>query len=67
MKKYRIIDNEQDCITHWTAEEMLKEINRDRSSEWTNYTEEDDLVEAFKHWVESEEQYTCLGEVRPRV
>lgn len=67
MKQYRIINNEEDYLTHWTAERMLKEINRDRSSEWTDYTEEDDLIEAFKHWVEPEEKYTCLGEYVPRV
>lgn len=66
MKEYKIIDNEKDYITLWSAERMLKEINRDRSTEWTDYTEEDNLVEAFKHWVEPEERYTCLGEFNPQ-
>ena len=62
MKKYKIIDNEKDCISIWTAEEVLNEINRDRSSEWTDYNESDDIVEAFKVWVEGEEQYQMCGE-----
>lgn len=66
MKKYRIIDNEKDYLTHWSAERVLKEINRDRSEEWTEYNESDDLVEAFKHWVEPEERYQMLGEYKPR-
>ncbi len=65
MKQYRIIDNEQDCITLWSAERVLKEINRDRSSSWTDYTEADDLVEAFKVWVECEERYQMRGEYIP--
>lgn len=66
MKKYKIIDNEKDCLTLWSSERVLKEINRDRSSEWTEYNEADDLVEAFKHWVEPEERYQMLGEYKPR-
>lgn len=65
MKKYKIIDNEEDCISHWTATEVLAEINRERSDEWTAYDESDDLVEAFKHWVEPEERYQMLGEYIP--
>ena len=65
MKKYKIIDNEKDCINIWSAEEVLAEINRDRSDEWTAYNEADNLVEAFKHWVESEEQDQMLGEYVP--
>ena len=66
MKKYKIIDNEKDCLTLWSSERVLKEINRDRSSEWTEYNESDNLVEAFKHWVEPEERYQMLGEYNPR-
>lgn len=65
MKKYKIIDNEEDCITVWSAEEVLAEINRERSDEWTAYNESDNLVEAFKHWVEPEERYQMLGEYIP--
>ena len=65
MKKYKIIDNEKDCITVWTAEQVLEEINRDRSPEWTAYDETDNLIEAWSHWVEPEEFYQMAGEYTP--
>ena len=64
MKKYRILDTEQDCITLWSSERVLEEINRDHSPEWTDY-DETDLAEGWKHWVEPEGRYQMLGEYIP--
>lgn len=63
MKQYRIIDTETNRTEVWNTERLLAEINRDRSPEWTDYTEQDDLTEAFKHWVASEERYQMLSEL----
>lgn len=49
--KIRNLENNQ--ITDWTIEEMLIEINRDRSESWTNYNESD-YLEGWDEWVEGE-------------
>ena len=35
----------------WSLDQVLEEINRDRSSSWTPYTA-DDWLDGWKHWVE---------------
>jgi len=40
-------------IEEWTINEMLEEINRDRSDRWIPYTEED-MVEGWDEWVEGD-------------
>jgi len=40
-------------VEEWTLEEVLNEINRDRSNEWTDY-DETDWKEGWNEWVEGE-------------
>lgn len=44
---------EVERVEEWTLEEVLYEINRDRSAAWTNYNETD-WEEGWKEWVEGE-------------
>jgi len=41
MKTYKITDTEEGESFIWTAEQVLEEVNRDRSDEWQEYTLED--------------------------
>lgn len=34
-------ETHSNTISNWTIEDYLEEINRDRSSDWTDYTEKD--------------------------
>jgi hypothetical protein len=38
MKNYKITDEATGEVFFWTAQNLLDEVNRDRSSEWTDYT-----------------------------
>ena len=40
-------------IREWTLEDILNEINRDRSSGWSDY-DETDWFEGWNEWVEGE-------------
>ena len=40
-------------IREWTLEDILNEINRDRSSGWSDY-DEMDWFEGWNEWVEGE-------------
>ena len=53
MKKYKIKDLISGATYEWTIREILNEINRDSSSEWTNY-DETDWQEGWNQWVEGE-------------
>ena len=44
-------------VTEWTLEQVLKEINRDRSEVWTDY-DESDWQEGWDEWVEGQ-YYDC--------
>tara|TARA_R100001463_G_scaffold41440_1_gene87396 strand:+ start:277 stop:483 length:207 start_codon:yes stop_codon:yes gene_type:complete len=44
---------EKERIEEWTLQEVLDEINRDRSDEWTNY-DKTDWKEGWNEWVEGE-------------
>lgn len=46
-------DGEVERIEEWTLEDILEEINRDRSNGWTNY-DETDWKEGWNEWVEGE-------------
>ena len=41
----------------WSLPQILEEINKDRSSEWTDY-DESDYVEGWCEWVEGE-YFSC--------
>ena len=45
----------------WTIDQMLEEINRDRSSTWNNYTSKD-FMDGWNEWIEGEPYYTLIGE-----
>ena len=45
--------NDVERIEEWTLEDILEEINRDRSNEWTPY-DETDWKEGWNEWVEGE-------------
>lgn len=53
MKKnvFRVKDVETGEEEVWTMEQVLYEINRDRSDEWTDY-DETDWFEGWSVWVE---------------
>jgi hypothetical protein len=48
-----------DKVMHWTAKQVLAEINRDRNEEWLDY-DETDLIEGWIEWCEGD-QYTMLN------
>ena len=41
MKNYKITDEATGEVWVWTAQELLEEVNRGRSDDWTDYTIED--------------------------
>lgn len=45
-------------IYEWTIEDVLEEINRDRSSKWTDY-DESDWEEGWDAWCEGD-VYTMI-------
>jgi len=54
MKNYKITDEATGEVWLWTALELLEEVNRDRSNEWTDYTMEDleDGLYDVLEWIE---------------
>ena len=54
MKNYKITDEATGEIWLWTAQELLEEVNRDRSNEWTDYDLEDleDGLYDVLEWIE---------------
>ena len=44
---------EEGVTRKWSLEEVLTEINRDRSDEWSDYTEED-WQDGWDEWCEGE-------------
>ena len=54
MKTYKITDTEDGESFIWTAEQVLEEVNRDRSHEWQNYTLEDleEYPDEVLEWIE---------------
>lgn len=60
--KYKIKNIDKNTVEEWTASQMLNEINRERSDEWTPYSETDDVVAAWTAWVEEEGFYSLVKE-----
>jgi len=58
MKKVKVKDLETGEIQVWTIEQVLFEINRDRSADWTPY-DESDWEEGWREWCEGD-YYTML-------
>jgi len=56
-KTVPVIVNETGEVIQWSLVEILEEINRDRSCDWTDY-DETDWVEGWQEWVEPLETYT---------
>jgi len=50
---YKIKDIETGKVFIWTLTEVLEEINRDRSEDWTDY-DVSDWREGWEHWVEGD-------------
>ncbi len=59
MKIYKVKDIETGEIESWTITDLLKEINRDRSEEWTPYNKRD-WKEGWNEWCEGD-CYTLLN------
>jgi hypothetical protein len=53
MKKYIVKDLYSGELKEWTIEDVLFEINRDRSDKWTNY-DETDWQEGWNEWCEGD-------------
>jgi len=53
MKQYRIQDTESGKVFRWNLDEIISEINRDRSPSWKPYTKRD-WREGWDHFVEGE-------------
>ena len=53
MDQYKIKCLETGELFFWDTEDMLAEINRDRSGGWTDY-DETDVIEGWLEWVEGE-------------
>ena len=51
---------ETDSVYRWSISEMLEEINRDRSDEWTDYTVKE-WRDGWSQFVEGN-YFTLLGE-----
>jgi hypothetical protein len=64
MKTYKITDTEEGESFIWTAEQVLEEVNRDRSDGWQDYTLEDleEYPSEVLEWIEH--MYT-VEEVAP--
>ena len=63
--KYVIKDKETDKLRLWSIKQILSEINRDRSGDWTPYNKKD-WKEGWNFWVKDDDFSTLelLGKVR---
>ena len=54
MKNYKITDEATGDVWLWSALELLEEVNRDRSDEWTDYdmTDLEDCLYEVLEWIE---------------
>ena len=54
MKNYKITDEATGDVWLWSALELLEEVNRDRSDEWTDYdmTDLEDCLHEVLEWIE---------------
>jgi len=53
MKTIRVLDIEKKTVYEWTLTEILHEINRDHSDEFTPY-DESDWREGWNEWCEGD-------------
>jgi len=53
VKKYKIKEIETGEVHEWTLPEILEEINRDRSDEWSAY-DDSDWREGWDVWCEGD-------------
>ena len=51
MRKFNIKDMETGKVFQWTIDDILTEINRDRSADWLDYNESD-WEEGWFAWVD---------------
>ena len=51
--KYRVKDIESGKVNLWSIDQIVDEINRDRSETWKPY-DKSDWIEGWSHWVEGE-------------
>ena len=51
--KYKVKEIESGKVSEWTLSDILDEINRDRSNQWTPY-DETDWREGWENWVEGD-------------
>jgi hypothetical protein len=58
----KILCKETNEVHEWTISQVLEEINRERSDEWTAYNH-NDWRDGWMEWVEGGEFYTlCLAQ-----
>tara|TARA_R110002020_G_scaffold227126_1_gene437745 strand:- start:151 stop:345 length:195 start_codon:yes stop_codon:yes gene_type:complete len=55
---YKVKDIETGKVLKWSLSKILREINRDRSEDWTDY-DVSDWREGWEHWIEGD-VYTML-------
>ncbi len=53
----RVLNKDSGIVREWSVDEMLEYVNADRSDEWTDYDESDNL-EGWNEWVEGCSDYT---------
>ena len=53
MTNIKVRDVETRKVLTWTLNQVLEEINRDRSEDWTDY-DASDWREGWEHWVEGD-------------
>jgi len=65
--RYLIKNRETKKIRVWSLQQVVNEINRDRSDEWTPYNKTD-WKEGWKNFVEDDEfcPFTMIGKVRTK-
>jgi hypothetical protein len=54
MTIYKVTDEATGDVWLWTAQELLEEVNRDRSEDWTDYdmTDLQDCLYEVTEWIE---------------
>jgi hypothetical protein len=60
-QKIKVRYIEENEIHEWTIEQILDEINRDRSEDWTDY-DKNDWQEGWDSWIEGEGYYSLKDE-----
>ncbi len=67
MKKIiKIRCKETGNIIKWTMPDVLNEINRDRSSGWTDYNK-NDWLEGWNEWIETDDFYSIYNNKKQRL